>query len=187
MGDRTSRGSFSSVLAGSQVWTAGKGANHCNHLGLQRWVQSTNTKGPMTKYCMPPQTLQGSLWKALQLRTTHYPHLPWNRHALPLPLPRAPDTTSNSLGVSATTKGPATRSSLLLTPPGEPSPLSSSQWPGSTYRYHLLPPHPWKYWQVMDLHIPYQGEKDLYTLKKVTARIQTKSSPHAKKKKKEKK
>ena len=79
-----------------------------------------------------------------------------------LPLPRALQTGAaytTSLWVLATIKVLATRHWLLALP---------------------LPPSSWKQMQALHQHTPYQGGKNLHTLRKEPSSIQTKNSPHAK-------
>ena len=52
----------------------------------------------------------------------------------------------------------------------------------SGYRPCPLPPSPWNLAQIVHQHTPYQVDNSLQTLSKESGCIQTKSSPHAKKK-----
>lgn len=107
-----------------------------------------------------PQIPQGSPpRRALQLNITYCSHLPGNKHTL---LPRALRMAPASPWVPATVKGPVTRCSLQVPPIGA---TSLEACTGHT------PSHPLS--RVNSLH----------TLRKETARIQTKSHPHARKSK----
>ena len=65
------------------------------------------------------------------------------------------------------------------TSPGTPHPRCCSCI-GTHYWSQPLHPPSWEH-VPLHLHTPYQGDKSEHTLKKVTASIQTKNSPHVKK------
>ena len=70
-------------------------------------------QGSMNSHHLKSQSPQGLLLRrALQPNTTHCPHSPGNIHTLLLPLLKALGTAYTSLRVTATSQGPATRSSL---------------------------------------------------------------------------
>lgn len=162
-------------LLGSRVpltQARGVGSNHCSHLGLQRWAVPSTIEGSMPQG-LPP-------WRALQPITAYCPHLPGNAHTQSLPLARAAGTNPTSLGVTATGKDSATRHSLPLLPPCGSPPLPKSWQPASICRHCPLLPPSWNHGQAVHLHTPYQEANGLHTLRKETATIQIKSSPHTK-------
>lgn len=95
------------------AWVVGGGTNLHIYLRLQRWMQLASTRGPVNRYHPGHQSPQGlPLRRAQQLSVTHCPHFPGNAHIPQLPLPKALDTASTSLRVTAISQGPTTRSSL---------------------------------------------------------------------------
>ena len=80
--------------------------------------------------------------RALQLSTTCCcSHSPGNAHALLLPLPKALGTTYTCLSVTATSQGPATRSSLhhlSVSPHYYRGPSSQAQATGPAHCLYLL-------------------------------------------------
>ena len=97
----------------------------------------------------PPVTLEVGTEKGTA--TKHHPFwlsLPWESTcpALLLPMPNALDTTYTGLRVTATSQGPATRSSLCHLPCGSLL-LLMAQQPGTCYQSCPLPPSPRKHVQ----------------------------------------
>lgn len=102
-------------------------------------------EGSMNRHHLQPQSPQRSAQRgALQPSTTRCcSHCPGNTHALMLPLTNVSGTIQNFLKLTATSQGPATRSSLHHLPVGPCHCQRPSNQALATSPAHCLPP-PWK-------------------------------------------
>ena len=137
------------------------GANCCSHLRLQRWMWPTNTRG---------------LWTGATCGPSHLRRCYTGGHCNQAP----PIVALTPLGVHMLCYSHCQRLWVLPTPVWGSLPLPRALQPGPGYRPFPLPLSPGKHTQVIHQHIPYQGYNSLHTLRKETATIQTKNSPHAK-------
>ena len=127
------------------LWASG--VNHCSHLRLQRWASPITTSGPRTgTTCGPSQP------------STIHCCFPGNKHALQLPLPKALGTAYSCLKVTATSQGPATKSSLCHFRAGLSIQVPAMDLP--------MLPFPGKQPQAIHQHNPFQGDNSLHTLRK---------------------
>ena len=147
------------------LWEAG--ANHHNHLRLQRWAWP-----PLIGICAQASPValvaSGISADAEEGNATEcHPlllSLPWECTHMLLLLPNALGATYTSLSVTATSKAPATKSSLHHLPMGPCHCQGPSNQALATRPVHCLH-SPWKHTQAIYQH-PYQGDNCLRTIGK---------------------